>query len=194
MGDHEHSSDGAETITALLNEVSLGNQTAESQLISVVYDELRRVAARHMMHERYNHTLQPTALVNEVYLRLLRQQNIKWQNRAHFFGIAAQLMRRVLIEYARTRTAGKRGGVQRRVALEEHTVVLENKPTDLADLDEALTRLEQIDPRQTRIVELRFFGGLSVEEIATVLHISPRSVRRDWSSARAWLYGQMSKG
>jgi RNA polymerase sigma-70 factor (ECF subfamily) len=147
-----------------------------------------------MMHERYNHTLQPTALVNEVYLRLLRQQNIKWQNRAHFFGIAAQLMRRVLIEYARTRTAGKRGGVQRRVALEEHTVVLENKPTDLADLDEALTRLEQIDPRQTRIVELRFFGGLSVEEIATVLHISTRSVRRDLSSARAWLYGQMSKG
>jgi RNA polymerase sigma-70 factor (ECF subfamily) len=194
MGDHEHSSDGAETITALLNEVSLGDRTAESQLISVVYDELRRVAARHMMHERYNHTLQPTALVNEVYLRLLRQQNIKWQNRAHFFGIAAQLMRRVLIEYARTRTAGKRGGVQRRVALEEHTVVLENKPTYLADLDEALTRLEQIDPRQTRIVELRFFGGLSVEEIATVLHISPRSVRRDWSSARAWLYGQMSKG
>jgi RNA polymerase sigma factor (TIGR02999 family) len=147
-----------------------------------------------MAHERHDHTLQPTALVNEVYLRLLQQQNVGWQNRAHFFAIAAQLMRRVLIDYARTRTAGKRGGVQRPVALEEHTVALENKPTDLADLDEALNRLEQIDPRQTRIVELRFFGGLTVEEIASVMHMSARSVRRDWSSARAWLYGEMREG
>jgi RNA polymerase sigma factor (TIGR02999 family) len=146
-----------------------------------------------MAHERPSHTLQPTALVNEVYLRLLNQQNIGWQNRAHFFATAAQLMRRVLIDYARTRTAGKRGGVQQAVSLEEHGDVVLNKPTDLADLDEALNRLEQLDPRQTRIVELRFFGGLSIEEIATVLHISPRTVRREWSTARAWLYGEMTK-
>jgi RNA polymerase sigma-70 factor (ECF subfamily) len=194
MDKDKQASNGTEIITELLGEVSRGNQEAESQLISVVYDELRRVAARYMAHERHNHTLQPTALVNEVYLRLLHQQNIGYQNRAHFFATAAQLMRRVLIDYARTRTAGKRGGVQRQVLLEEHSLIVENKPTDLADLDEALNRLEQFDPRQTRIVELRFFGGLSLEEIATVLHISPRTVRREWSTARAWLYGEMTKG
>jgi RNA polymerase sigma factor (TIGR02999 family) len=194
MDEYKHASGGTGEITELLRKVSRGNEKAESQLIAVVYNELRRVAAHHMAHERHDHTLQPTALVNEVYLRLLQQQNVGWQNRAHFFAIAAQLMRRVLIDYARTRTAGKRGGVQRPVALEEHTVALENKPTDLADLDEALNRLEQIDPRQTRIVELRFFGGLTVEEIASVMHMSARSVRRDWSSARAWLYGEMREG
>jgi RNA polymerase sigma-70 factor (ECF subfamily) len=193
MNEDRCASDGTEAITRLLGEVTRGNQKAESQLMSVVYNELRRIAARHMAHERPGHTLQPTALVNEVYLRLLHQQNIGWQNRAHFFATAAQLMRRVLIDYARTRTAGKRGGVQQAVSLEEHGDVVLNKPTDLADLDEALNRLEQLDPRQTRIVELRFFGGLSIEEIATVLHISPRTVRREWSTARAWLYGEMTK-
>jgi RNA polymerase sigma factor (TIGR02999 family) len=193
MDEYKQAADGTE-ITELLREVNLGNRKAESQLIAVVYDELRRVAARHMAHERYNHTLQPTALVNEVYMRMLKHHDIEWQSRAHFFAVAAQLMRRVLIDYARTRTRGKRGGAQHKVSIEEHSLAAESTPTDLAVLNEALNRLEQIDPRQTRIVELRFFGGLSIDEIATVLHISPRSVRRDWSSARAWLYGEMTKG
>jgi RNA polymerase sigma factor (TIGR02999 family) len=180
-------------ITLLLTELQAGNRAAESKLVPLVYDELRRLARRYMRGERAEHTLQPTALVHEAYLRLIGQRDVEWQNRAHFFGVAAQLMRRILVDHARARKAEKRGGSAPKVSLDETLVFTEAKGADLLALDEALTRLTERDPRQGRIVELRFFGGLTEDEAAEVLGVSTRTVKRDWNVARAWLYKELSK-
>jgi len=177
-------------VTQLLQGVRDGDERAISRLMPLVYGELRRLAGRYMRDERGNHTLQPTALVHEAYLRLVDQKGVKWQGRAHFMGVAAQMMRRILVDHARGHARVKRGGAQIRVPLEEAMVLPENDGQLLA-LDEALKRLSEIDPRQSRIVELRFFGGLSVEETAEVLGVSPKTVKRDWSVARAWLHAEI---
>jgi RNA polymerase sigma factor (TIGR02999 family) len=177
----------------MLLDWSQGDCIAAEQLFPLVYDELHRLAERQMRRERSDHTLQTTALVNEAYLRLIDQRRVSWQNRAHFFGVAAQLMRRILIKYAERRRAAKRGGGQYELQLEEADVVTDERATDLIALDHALTELAAFDPRQSRIVELRFFGGLNVEEIGVVLGISPATVKREWRVARAWLYGAISE-
>jgi RNA polymerase sigma-70 factor (ECF subfamily) len=181
------------SITAMLMQLSAGNREVEAQLIPQIYGELRRLAARYMQRERGNHTLQPTALVNEAYALLVQQPHVPWQSRAHFFATASHLMRHILVDHARTRQAAKRGGVQRQVTLNEAVLQAENRTIDVLVLNEALDRLTQLDPRQAGIVEHHFFGGLSFEEIATVLEISERTVKRDWSMARAWLKGELSK-
>jgi RNA polymerase sigma-70 factor, ECF subfamily len=181
------------SITALLVQLSAGNREVEAQLIQRVYGELRRLAARYTRSERGNHTLQPTALVYEAYTRLVQQPQVPWQSRAHFFATASQLMRHILVDYARARRAGKRGGVQHQVTLSEAVLQPQNRTIDVLALHEALEHLVQLDPRQARIVELHFFGGLNFEEIAMVLALSERTVKRDWSMARAWLQGELSK-
>jgi RNA polymerase sigma-70 factor (ECF subfamily) len=181
------------SITALLMQLSAGNREVEAQLIPKVYGELRRLAAGCMRAERGNHTLQPTALVNEAYTLLVRQTQLPWQSRAHFFATASQLMRHILVDYARMRRAAKRGGVQSQVTLSEAVLQSEDRTIDVLILREALEHLAQLDPRQARIVELRFFGGLKFEEIAAVLDVSDRTIKRDWSMARAWLKGELSK-
>jgi len=181
-------------ITLLLRELQAGNPAVESRLVPLVYDELRRTARRYMRGERADHTLQPTALVHEAYLRLIRQQEVDWQNRAHFFGVAAQLMRHILVDHARAHKAEKRGGHEPKLSLDEALACSEEKGAGLLALDEALTRLNERDQRQGRIVELRFFGGLTEEEVAEVLGLSARTVKREWSVARAWLYKELSKG
>jgi RNA polymerase sigma-70 factor, ECF subfamily len=185
--------DSQHDITALLTELQAGSREAEAKLVPLVYNELRRLAGRYMRRERLDHTLQPTALVHEAYLRLIGQRNFQWQNRAHFFGVAAQMMRRILVDHARTKKAEKRGGNAPKVPLNESLACTGEKSAELLALDEALTRLSQRDPRQAQVVELRFFGGLSEEEAAEVLGISPRTVKRDWTVARAWLYKEISK-
>ena len=179
-------------ITRLLARVRTGDQQANAQLAPLIYDELRRTAAYYMRAERPDHTLQATALVHETYLKLVGQ-DIDWQSRAHFFAVAAQVMRRVLVDYARATKADKRAGKLVRIPLESALVYAEEQSGELIALDEALERLGQWDPRQSRIVELRFFAGLSVEETAEVLGISMRTVKRDWSMARAWLYSELTK-
>lgn len=181
-------------ITALLTELQAGNRSAESRLVPLVYDELRRLARGYMRGERPDHTLQPTALVHEAYLRLIGQRGIAWQSRAHFFGVAAGLMRRILVDHARAHRAEKRGGHELKITLDEALVFTEEKSTELLAVDEALNRLTERDARQGSVVELRFFGGLSDEEAAKVLGISTRTVKRDWHVARAWLYKEISKG
>jgi RNA polymerase sigma-70 factor, ECF subfamily len=181
------------SITALLVQLSAGNREVEAQLIPQVYEELRRLAARYMRAERGNHTLQPTALVNEAYALLVQQPQVPWQSRAHFYATASQLMRHILVDYARKRNAAKRGGVQRQVTLNEAVLQAENRTIDILILHEALENLTQLDARQARIVELHFFGSLNFEEIAAVLEISERTVKRDWSMARAWLKGELSQ-
>ncbi len=181
-------------ITILLAELRAGDRSAESKLMPLVYYELRRLARRFMRAERPGHTLQPTALVHEAYLRLAGQREITWQNRAHFFGVAAQLMRRILVDHARARQAEKRGGHEQRVSLDEALEYTEGKAGDLVALDGALDRLAERDPRQGRVVELRFFAGLTEKEAAEVLGISVRTVKRDWHVARAWLYKEIKKG
>ena len=181
-------------VTRLLAEVRGGNREAESQLIPLVYNELRRLAQHYMRSERSNHTLQATAVVHEAYLRLVKQRNVTWQNKAHFFAVAASLMRRILCDYARSRGRGKRGGEQKVVPLDEALVFSEEKSEEMIDLDRALTRLAEIDERKSRIVELRFFGGLTVEETAAELGISPETVKRKWHAARAWLYREIHMG
>jgi RNA polymerase sigma-70 factor, ECF subfamily len=181
------------SISQLLFEVSQGNRDAESALMSQVYAELRRLARKYMRAERVNHTLQPTALVNEAYLRLMGQQGATWQDRAHFFAAAAQLMRHILVDHARAHKAGKRGGEQNQVTLTEGLVSRENKPVEVLALHEALEKLARLDPRQARVVELHFFGGLTYPEIAYVLEASERTVKRDWTMARAWLKLELSK-
>jgi RNA polymerase sigma factor (TIGR02999 family) len=181
-------------ITQLLIQVTEGNQEAESRLIPLVYGELRRLARRYMRNERPDHTLQATALVHEAYLRLAGQKDISWQNRAHFFGVAANAMRRILVDHARAKQAKKRGGDDQKVSFDEAVPVQPEAPQDFLALDEALERLAKRDPRQARIVELRYFGGLSEEETAEVLGISVRTVKRDWKVARAWLYKEIGKG
>jgi RNA polymerase sigma factor (TIGR02999 family) len=176
-------------LTALLKEWSEGDRDALDQLMPLVYGELRRLAASYLREERPNHTLQPTALVNEAYLRLTRQKNVTWQNRAHFFGIAAQMMRRILVDHARKRQAAKRDAAAWKVATAE--VDGSDSAPDLLALDRALQELEQIDPQQAKVVELRFFAGLTVEETAEVTGISPRTVKREWQTAKAWLRREM---
>jgi len=164
-----------------------GDQAARDELMPLVYEELRRLAHKCISRERPGHTLQTSALLNEAYLRLVDQKNINWQDRAHFFGIAARLMRQVLVDYARKRRYAKRGGDARRVPLDEAMIVSKERAADVVALDDALKSLAEIDPRQSQIVELRFFGGLSIEETAEVLAVSPGTVMRDWTLAKAWL-------
>jgi RNA polymerase sigma factor (TIGR02999 family) len=179
-------------ITALLDEWSRGNHRALDQLLPLVYTELRRIARRQLRRERAGHTLQPTALVHEAYLRLMKDRPDRWQNRAHFCAIAAHSMRQILIERARARGAQKRGGAQPRVTLDEALVAGDSPSIDLVALDEALQRLEQIDAEQARLVELRFFGGLEFEELVPLLDRSERSLKRDWRRARAFLHAQLA--
>jgi RNA polymerase sigma factor (TIGR02999 family) len=178
-------------VTQLLVDWSKGDKAALDSLIPLVYEELRRQASRYLRRERVGHTLQTTALIHEAYMRLVDQRNVVWQNRAHFFGIAAQLMRRILVDHARTRKRAKRGGSDIRVSLDEATARSAPQDLDIAALDEALERLAAIDPQQGAIVELRFFSGLNVEETAEVLRISPATVKREWRIAKAWLRREM---
>jgi len=174
-------------ITDLLKEWSAGDRRALDRLTPLVYEELRHQATRYLRRERPGHTLQTTALIHEAYLRLIDAKDVNWQSRAHFFAIAANLMRRVLVEHARRRDSDKRGGSQVRVQLDEALAVADETDVDLLAIDEALNRLTTIDPQQARVVELRFFSGLTVEETAAALGVSPKTVKRDWSVARAWL-------
>lgn len=183
-----------EDVTRLLAEWRGGNQAALDQLLPVVYDELRRLAAAYLRKERADHTLQSTALVHEAYLRLIGQREVQWQNRAHFFGVAAKMIRRILVDHARGKIAAKRGGAAVKLSLDEALAVSGKKDLDLVRLDEALHGLANLDPRQERIVELRFFGGLSIEETAEVVGISPATVKREWSVAKAWLLREVSRG
>jgi RNA polymerase sigma-70 factor, ECF subfamily len=180
-------------VTQLLIAWSNGEEEALEKLVPLVYDELRRIARRYMKREPAGHTLQTTALVNEAYLRLIEQKGMKWQNRAHFFAISAQLMRRILVSMARARHANKRGGEARQVSLDEALVISEERAAELVALDEAMNELAALDPRRSRVVELRYFGGLSVEETAEVLKISPETVMRDWKRAKAWLYNELNR-
>ena len=177
----------AHNVTKMLHDWSRGDRAAFDKLVPVVEQELRRQAVRYLRRERPGHTLQTTDLIQEAYLRLIDAENVEWQSRAHFFGIAANLMRRILVDYARKHWAEKRGGSGIRVPLEEAQVASAERKIDLVALDEALTRLAEIDPQQSRIVELRYFSGLSVEETAAVLGVSDRTVKRDWQMAKAWL-------
>jgi RNA polymerase sigma factor (TIGR02999 family) len=180
-------------ITQLLLAWGQGDEAALERLMPLVYDELRKVAARHLRRQRPDHTLQTTALVNEAYLRLIDSSQVQWQNRAHFFAISAQLMRRILVDFARSRQNLKRGGDVERVSLDEALVVAPERGADLLALDDALTQLAALNSRQAQVVELRYFGGLSEEEAAEALKVSLRTVQRDWKLARLWLYRELSK-
>ncbi len=180
-------------VTRLLIRLTEGEGAVLDDLLPLVYAELRRLAANYLRRERPGHTLQPTALVHEAYLRLIDQTQVHWQNRAHFFGVAAQMMRRILVDHARSQQAEKRGGEYQKFSLDENIDVSGERASDLVALDEALERLAQIDPDKSRVVELRFFGGLSVEETAEVLGVSAPTVKRHWRLAKAWLYGQVQK-
>jgi RNA polymerase sigma factor (TIGR02999 family) len=180
-------------VTRLLQEWSDGDETALEQLMPLVYGELHRLAHQHMRRENPGHILQTSALINEAYLCLVDESQIHWQNRAHFFGIAARLMRRILVDEARKRNSAKRGGATIQVSLHEAMTVPEEQAANVVALDDALKSLEAIDSRQSEIIELRFFGGLSIEETANVLKVSPGTVMRDWTFARAWLRNEMSQ-
>lgn len=180
-------------ITKLLNDWSGGDSTALDRLIPLVYDELHRLAHHHMRRERAGHLLQTSALINEAYLRLVDQPNLTIENRAHFFGVAARLMRQILVDEARKRNSAKRGGGIIQVSLTGAQNVAQEQATNVVALDDALNRLENVDTRQTQIVELRFFGGLSIEETANVLKVSPGTVMRDWTFARAWLKNELRR-
>ena len=181
----------SERVSKLLLNWGQGDQGAREALIPLVYDELRRLARRYLRRERPNHTLQSAALVNEAYLRLIRQEQPKWQNRAHFFGVAAQLMRHILVDHARNRAAAKRGAGAPRLTLDPDIALPQERDVDLIALDDALNQLAALDPQQSRLVELRFFGGLSIEETSVVLGVSPATVKREWATARAWLQREM---
>jgi RNA polymerase sigma factor (TIGR02999 family) len=180
-------------ITHLLKEWSAGNERALAELTPLVYDELHQQAARYLRRERPGHSLQTTALINEAYLRLIDAKDVQWQSRTHFFAIAANLMRRILVDHARRRDAEKRGGSQIRLTLDGVLAVAKETDVDLLAIDEALDRLAAIDSQQARVVELRFFSGLSVDETAAALGVSPKTVKRDWSVARAWLRREIEK-
>ncbi|HMF57613.1 MAG TPA: sigma-70 family RNA polymerase sigma factor [Pyrinomonadaceae bacterium] len=175
-------------VTQLLEDWSNGDRAALDKLTPLVYEEMRRIAHRYMSRERAGHTLQTTALVNEAYLRLVKRKNARWQNRAHFFAVAAQIMRHILIDHARSNTRAKRGGDNLKISLEQSVIMSPERATELVALDEALNSLAEIDPRKSRIVELRYFGGMTVEEVAEVLKISHATVEREWRSAKAWLF------
>lgn len=179
-------------VTQILQEWNAGDIEAPTRLMPLVYNELRRLARNYLQRESAAHTLQPTALVHEAYLRLVDQTRLSWQNRAHFYGIAASMMRRVLVDHARARTAGKRGGAAVRLSTDDVQIAMEDRAADFVALDEALEELAKFDERKCKIVEMRFFGGLSDEEIAEVLGVSTRTVLRDWKTARLWLYRELS--
>jgi len=181
-----------EQLTALLQAWSEGDKNALEQLAPRVHQELHRLAARYMAGERPNHLLQTTALINEAYIRLIGWRNVRWQNRAHFFGVSARLMRRILVDAARARRGPKRRGNFSDTSLDEACVFGPEKSPDVLALDEALTRLAELDPRKSQIVELRFFGGLNEAETALVLGVSERTVRKDWKLAKAWLYREIT--
>jgi RNA polymerase sigma factor (TIGR02999 family) len=181
----------SERVSKLLLNWGQGDQGAREALIPLVYDELRRLARRYLRRERPDHTLQSAALVNEAYLRLIRQEHPQWQNRAHFFGVAAQLMRHILVDHARNRAAAKRGAGAPRLTLDPDVALPQARDVDLVALDDALNQLAALDPQQSRLVELRFFGGLSIEETSVVLGVSPATVKREWATARAWLQREM---
>ena len=181
----------ADNLTGLLVEWRQGDQAALDKLTPLIYDELRRIAHRYVQRERNGHTLETTALVNEAYLRLAGQKKIEWQNRAHFFAVTARVMRHILIDHARRRHYAKHGGDIRQVSLAEAETMSQERAGELVALDEALDELAQFDPRKSRVVELRYFGGLGLEETAEVLEISVMTVRRDWRAAKAWLFRRM---
>jgi len=180
-------------VSQLLVEWRNGDQEALDRLMPLVYDELRRIAGRYMNRERSEHTLQTTALVNEAYLRLVDQKNVDWQNRAHFFAVAASVMRHLLVDHARARGRIRRGADPQQVSLDEAALISEQKGEEMIALDEALTKLAAIDARKVKIVELRYFSGLSAEETATVLGVSEITVKREWLKAKAWLYRELSQ-
>ncbi|HSB08921.1 MAG TPA: sigma-70 family RNA polymerase sigma factor [Blastocatellia bacterium] len=184
--------ESAHQITERLIAWSNGDEAALDDVIRAVYQELRQMADRYLRHERTDHTLQPTALVHEAYLRLIDQRQVNWQNRVHFFGVAAQMMRRILVDHAKTKHREKRGGAATKLPLDEALDLSQDRTPDLVALDEALKSLAEIDERKSRAVELRFFGGLSVEETAEVLKVSPQTVLRDWKLAKAWLYQEIN--
>jgi RNA polymerase sigma factor (TIGR02999 family) len=181
-------------VTQLLLAWNDGDESALEKLVPLVYEELRRLARRYMRRERPDHTLQTTALINEAYLQLVDIRNVHWQNRAHFFALCARLMRRILVDFARTRNYAKRGGGARPLSLDESPAVSPARSTDLVAVDEALNALTKIDDRKAQVVELRFFGGLTVEESAEVLKVSPETVRRDWRLAKVWLLRELRAG
>src|SRR5712692_5321267 len=180
-------------VTLLLKRYSDGDQEALAELIPQIYDELRRLASSYLRAERLDHTLQTTALVHEAYLRLVDQKQVEWNNRNHFFGVAAQMMRRILVDHARKHASLKRGGSFARISLEQAAVFSRERPRELIVVDELLTRLASLDPQGSRIVELRFFAGLSLEETADVMGLSTAKIRREWSVAKAWFIREMSK-
>ena len=184
----------AEEITQLLITWSKGDKTALDQLVPLVYPELRRLARIHMRRENPGHTLQTSALINEAYLRLADQQGVNWEDRAHFFAVAARVMRHILVDHARTRNYAKRGGGAPRLPLDEAKALTEQKAAQLVALDDALNDLAALDPRRGQIIELRFFGGLSLDETAEVMKVSPSTVQREWRAAKAWLRRSMSTG
>jgi len=181
-------------VATLLAELDVGNDKAAADLVVLLYSELRKLASGYLRRERRDHTLQTTALVHEAYLRLADQREVRWKNREQFLGVAAQLMRRILVDYSRSRDAQKRGKGFERVFLEEAAGVSKGKATDVVALDEALTRLAEFDPQQSRLVELRFFGGLSIEEAAGVLGVSRTTVKRSWNLSKAWLARELRRG
>ncbi len=182
----------SQQLTQMLIQLSEGNAQMVDDILPLIYDELRRLAGNYLRRERSDHTLQPTALVHEAYIKLIDQTQVKWQNRAHFFGIAANIMRRILVDYARQHKAEKRGGAAEKMPLEEEILIVsEGKSAELLALDEALENLAKIDPQKSKIVELRYFGGLSVEETAEVMNCSAVTIKRQWRMAKAWLYGRI---
>lgn len=174
-------------VTLWLKKAGDGDDSAVNRLMPLVYDELRALAESYLKQERPGHTLQATALVHDAYVRLVKQEDVEWKNRAHFFAVAAQAIRRILVDHARGRKRQKRGGDRQRVRLDENVALVKSPDVDLLSLDEAMEQLAKLDPRQAQIVELRFFGGLSINEVASYLDVSPRTVDGDWSMARAWL-------
>ena len=183
-----------ESVTELLADMRRGRRDALDKLLPIVHNELRRIAAWHLRRERPGHTLQPTALVNEAYLRLVDQRDIDWQSKAHFLGVAARLMRMILVDHARKRRAGKRAGELARVPLEDALLVAYERDVDLMALEEALDRLAAMDPRLSQIVELRYFGGLTTKETAEVLDLSAATIEREWATARGWLRRELGRG
>jgi len=186
--------DDSTEVTALLRRWSDGDRNALDQLIPRVYSELRKIASERMRHENAGHLLESAALVNEAFLKLVDQQGIQWQNRAHFFAIAAQAIRRILVDHARTKNRAKRGGAVQTVVLDERLIVFETKGLEILALDDALTALEKLAPEQSRVVELRFFAGLTAEETAETMGISRSTVNRDWVTAKAWLIRELKRG
>ncbi len=194
MADMKSAAGGTNaSITMLLARLSEGDREAEEHLISRVYAELKRLASNYMRRERQSHTLEPTALVHEAYLRLIQQDQVPWHGRAHFFATASRVMRHILVDHARARAADRRGGIQQQISLDKILIPSQNRSIDVLALNEALERLTTFDARQGRIVELHFFGGLTFEEIALILSLSGRTVKRDWGMARAWLRIELSK-